>query len=225
MRGRRKSLLICGSALVVLLFVCSLWMRTNPTPRVQLPKGLSIKAVLAQGDKPVPKGWYTIRSPGWSLAQSLSGPVIRYKLDNLLGRCREGVPNPPIDVDLRSNLAACSGHSGEIYLLAREFLPARYSDTLLWDEFSLGYRYGGTNRVRSIRDWVAINEAGIVENGVVAWRRKDNVPMVEGAELMEPYRTNQCAVIRDTRGVVKIVPLNCLRAYRDSGLIRLSAAE
>jgi hypothetical protein len=33
--------------------------------------------------------------------------------------------------------------------------------------------------------------------------------------------TNQCAVIRDVKGLVKIVPLEYLKAYVDAGLVTL----
>ena len=87
----------------------------------------------------------------------------------------------------------------------------------------MGYLYGGTSKVRSIRGWIALNEAGLVQNGVIAYRKKHPPPpMVPGVAVNEPFRTNQCAIIRDTTGVVKVVPLDYLRAYSEAGLVTFS---
>jgi len=219
MTARQISLLVLSGALIVGCFVWGLCLR-NPAPRVQLPKGVSLRTVLAEGNLHVPKGWHTIRKRTLTLAQSLSWRNVRYRLNNMLGRGYNPVLNPPKAVWLPYNLSECSELSGDIYLLAKELLPDGYDDH--WPEqLDLGYTYGGTNRVRRARDWIAANEAGIVENGVVAEREKVPRPTGIGEALSEPYRTNLCAVIRDSKGIVKIVPLNCLRAYRDGGLIRL----
>jgi len=221
MKPGRKILLIGGVLLGAQLLICGFWAQTNPRPQLQLPAGISLQAALDHGAHHEPKGWYTNHFVRFSFAQQLSGSMIRFRFQNLLGHCSMPVPNPPGAVDMRSNLADCSTLTGETYLLARELFPDNYSDDWPGIDFNLSYKYGGSNRVRTAREWVALNETGIVENGVVALRKKNPLPTTIGEPLMEPYQTNVCAVIRDARGVVKIVPLSCLRAYSEAGLIRL----
>ena len=220
MTARRIGLLILAGTLIVAWLVWALCL-LSPAPRLRLPKGVSLRTVLAEGNPRVSTGWYTNRSQTLTSSHSLSWPIIRRRLDDMLGRSRHPVPNPPKTVWLPYNLSECSELSGDTYLLAKELLPEGYDDNSPPYQLDLGYTYGGTNRVRRARDWIAANEAGIAENGVVANREKVPRPTGIGEALTEPYRTNLCAVIRDSRGTVKIVPLNCLRAYRDGGLIRL----
>jgi len=129
-----------------------------------------------------------------------------------------------------ANLAECSNYSAETYLLAKELFPKElfpedYSDGWPYREGNLGFIYGGVGGVRRTRDCIALKEAGLVKNGVVVWRKIKPAPTQLGAYLTEPFLTNQCAIIRDTRGIVKVVPLDYIRAYSDAGLITLKNVQ
>jgi hypothetical protein len=51
------------------------------------------------------------------------------------------------------------------------------------------------------------------------------LPQQRGVMTTEYLPTNQCAVIRDVKGVVKIVPVEYLKAYADAGLITLPTGK
>lgn len=79
--------------------------------------------------------------------------------------------------------------------------------------------HGGTNEVRHARDGIAAIEEGIVKDGVYVYRLK---LQPRGRVLTEAFLTNQCAVIRDTKGIVTILPVQYLRRYADAGLVRFA---
>jgi hypothetical protein len=119
-------------------------------------------------------------------------------------------------------LGECFQVSGERYLLAKEFIwevsPPQGRDsnwTFLW------FVWGGTNQPRHARDLVALTEEGMLKSGIFGMRMKWSRPQQQGVMTREYFPTNQCAIIRDVEGQVKIVPLEYLKAYADAGLVTL----
>lgn len=215
---KRSALLGTGALGVLALWVC--WVSPNRPPAAQLPKGVSLAEALRRGGEQAPKGWYTNwTGPRHRFMWPITWPMFRFEMKQLLGRCPMVIPNPARDLDLRYNLADCSRYSGETYLLAKELFPDGYADSWPHLDFNLAYQCGGTNQPRRLRDWIAANEAALVRNGVIGLRKKNPLPTAMGVDLNEPFITNQCAIIRDCKGIVKIVPLDYLRAYKDAGLL------
>jgi hypothetical protein len=85
----------------------------------------------------------------------------------------------------------------------------------------LYFIWGGTNQLRHARDVVALTEQGILKSGIFGMRVKWSLPQQGGVTTIEYLPTNQCAVIRDVKGLVKIVPVEYLKAYVDVGLVTL----
>ncbi|HUR46683.1 MAG TPA: hypothetical protein VMZ27_12470 [Candidatus Saccharimonadales bacterium] len=203
----------------VLLFCVWQAIRSDP-PSVLLPNNVSLDEVLRGGTEHPPMGWHVIRYTKYSLKEEFTLRRLRFRIEDSLGQANMGVPNPARDIELTMALADCSSHTGENYLLAKELIPAPYIYGS--NGFCLGFMFGGTNQAR-VRDWALLHEQQIARNGVISHRDKQPKPTALGVPRQEPFLTNQCAVIRDTKGVVKIIPLNCLRAYKDAGLIKLPA--
>jgi len=228
MTPRKRIALICTAGLG-LLVAWGFWPNPNHCSSVQLPDGISFPGILHRETALQPRGWYTNKFSPFTIRQGLRHGVftvvVRFKIQELLGRSSMGVPNPAREVDMRANLADCSSHSGETYLLARELFPEGYSDNWPSLDFNLGYVYGGSNRVRHVRDWIALNEVGLVRNGVISYRKKQPLPTAIGEALEEPFATNWCAIIRDAKGFVKVIPLDCLPAYTQAHLVRLPKTD
>jgi hypothetical protein len=91
--------------------------------------------------------------------------------------------------------------------------------TFLW------FVWGGTNQPRHARDLVALTEEGILKNGIFGMRMKWSRPQQQGVITRDYFPTNQCAVIRDVKGLVKIVPLEYLKTYVDTGLVTLPSSR
>jgi hypothetical protein len=123
-------------------------------------------------------------------------------------------------------LGECFQISGEKYLLAKEFVwevsppPVQGSDWTF-----LGFVWGNTNQVRHAREIVALTEEGILKSGIFGMRLKWSLPQQHGVMTIEYLPTNQCAIIRDVTGLVKIVPIDYLKAYADAGLVTLLNRE
>jgi hypothetical protein len=75
--------------------------------------------------------------------------------------------------------------------------------------------------LRHAREVVALTEQGILKSGIFGMRMKWSLPQQQGVMTKEYLSTNQCAVIRDVKGLVKIVPIEHLKAYVDAGLVTL----
>jgi hypothetical protein len=197
-------------------------------PSVQLPDGVSLAEILRSGKNETPKGWQTNKyclggRPAQDLIilaprerASLLFESIRYKVHEMLGRTLARVPTSPRVDYVTPRLGECFGVSGEKYLYAKEFglevSPYKTED----DWKFLGFVWGGTNQLRHARDWTALIENGIRQNGIFGIRPNDGQLPIE---ILGP--TNQCAIIRDTKGLVKILPLDCVKGYVDAGLVRL----
>jgi hypothetical protein len=139
---------------------------------------------------------------------------MRYEAQELAGQNLHKVPNPP-DVDyVTPRLGECYDTSGEKYLYAKE---------LGWENgFSfLGFVWGGTNQPQHARDRITLIEDGIRKNGIFGMRLGWSSPKRLGPPTIEYFPTNQCAIVRDTKGLVKILPLDCLQSYVDAGLVKL----
>jgi hypothetical protein len=146
---------------------------------------------------------------------------ILYGTHEMLGRSLCKAPNPPVVDFVTPRLGECFQTSGEKYLLAKEIYwevsdPPQQQPG--YESTFLSFVWGGTNQPRNVRDRVVLIEDGILKNGIFGMRLVLGGPRDEPPEY---FRTNRCAVIRDRRGLVKIVPLDCLKAYVDAGLVRL----
>jgi|WetSurMetagenome_2_1015567.scaffolds.fasta_scaffold434448_2 hypothetical protein len=51
------------------------------------------------------------------------------------------------------------------------------------------------------------------------------LPDGRGVNTTHYLSTNQCAVIPDVKGLVKILPIEYLKAYADAGLVTLPSSE
>ncbi len=121
---------------------------------------------------------------------------IRNEFHEMLGRTLARVPTSHRVDYVTPRLGECFGVSGEKYLYAKEFglevSPYKTEDRWTF----LGFVWGGTNQLRHARDWTALIENGIRQNGIFGIRLKDGrLPL----EILGP--TNQCAIIRDTKGL------------------------
>jgi hypothetical protein len=137
---------------------------------------------------------------------------------DLLGKTLERAPSRPTVDHLLPRLSECSDVSRERYLLAKELVwqvgnppPALAGSTFL------GFMWGGTNQLRHARDRITLIEDGLLKRGVFGLQLNMSSGTVAGYFL-----TNRCVIVRDTKGLVKIVPLEHLKAYVDSGLVSLS---
>jgi hypothetical protein len=72
---------------------------------------------------------------------------------------------------------------------------------------------------------VALTEEGILKSGIFGTRWKGSQAQQQGPRTREYLPANQCAVIRDVKGLVKIVPLEYLKAYVDAGLVTLPRGD
>jgi hypothetical protein len=68
-------------------------------------------------------------------------------------------------------------------------------------------------------------EDGILMNGIFGKHLTWSLPGQRGALTAEYLHTNRCAVIRDARKLVKIVPIDFLKSYVDAGLVSISIRE
>ena len=227
--ARLKRLLpICVIALGLGLVMRSVWPSPAFVSSIRLPKGVSLAQVLAADKGKPPGGWHTNiycrgdmprpsgRSPSYFME------AIRYRVHEALGRTLCRVPNPPRCDFVTPRLGECFQISGEKYLLAKEFgwevspPPGPESDWTF-----LCFVWGDTNQLRHAREVVALTEEGILKSGIFGMRMKWSLPQQQGVMTKEYLPTNQCAVIRDLKGLVKIVPIEHLKAYVDAGLVTL----
>ncbi len=156
----RRILVISVTVLGVGLAFWSLWPFSQPS--VQLPDGVSLAQVLANGKNQPPMGWHTNRyclgglPPVYLDARERTKLVLermRYEAHELAGQNLHKVPNPP-DVDyVTPRLGECYDTSGEKYLYAKE-LGCENGFSLL------GFVWGGTNQVRHAQDRITLIEDG-----------------------------------------------------------------
>ena len=149
---------------------------------------------------------------------------LHYRIRELQGRSMMRIPNPPRSEYLPARLSECSQISGEQYLLAGELFSEPTPSDQPFDHM-LGFWYGGTNEVRYARDWISAVERGIALNGIFEYRIRLPPPHQRGKPSTECFPTNSCAIIRDSKGIVKIVPIQFLRRYADAGLVRLPSPQ
>ena len=208
---RRKAIFYCVAGIVAAMLLFWVFRGTRNHPcTILLPENVSLTDALRMGTGQPPKGWETNRFTRYSLREQFTVWRMKFLIQDFFGRGTMPVPNPPRGVELTMALADCSCHSGETYLLAKELIPVPY--VYGSNGFCLGFMFGGTNQAKRVRDWALLHEEHIARNGVIANRDKQPKPTALGVPQEEPFLTNQCAVIRDTKGVVKIIPLNCLRS-------------
>ena len=210
-----------------------LWPAKENRPLVRLPAGVSLGVVLRDGKREPPKGWHTniySRSDRPDPTMEVRDRVefeaqrVRYEVHEILGKSLTSVPNAPTLDYLEPRLGECFHTSGEVYLIAKEFFEEDRGSTNQGPDWTfLGFVYGGTAQPRHARDRIAMIEDGIVGNGVIAFRLKWSSSGQRGAPQVERLRTNQCALVRDTKGMVKLVPLDHLRSYRDAGLVHIQS--
>lgn len=214
------------------LILWNLWPSTAFVPSVRLSQGVSLAQAMRTDKSQSPMGWHTniychagvAMSRGWSPSLLVEG--IRYRAHEALGWTLCRVPNPPRCDFVTPRLGECFQITGEKYLLAKEFVwevsqpPGQNSDWTF-----LCFVWGGTNQVRHAREVAALTEEGILKSGIFAMRMKWSLPQQRGVMTPEYLPTNQCAVIRDVKGLVKIVPVEYLKAYADAGLVTLPSAR
>lgn len=233
MKRRKRATLFCIAALGLAAVLWQLWLAKAPGPLIRLPRGVSLARALRDGKSGQPKGWatniYCLRASSTLIKDLVHSPkdlaMQRLRLEvqarvlELRGRLPLPGPNPP-EVDyLTPRLGECSYASGEKYLLAKElFWEVDEPAIKASPDISLCFVWGSTNGLGHARDRTLLIEEGIVSNGIFGAR-------MAGGAFTELFLTNQCAIIRDTRKLVKIVPLDCLRAYADAGLVRLPATK
>jgi len=233
-RCRRVSAL-CVLVLGLVLLIWGFWAARAFVPSIRLPAGVTLAEVLHNGSNESPKGWYTnvycqegrpAVAVGLIDQAKLMLESILYGTHEMLGRSLCKAPNLPVVDFVTPRLGECFQTSGEKYLLAKEFNWEFYWEVRGPPQQQPGYEstflsfvWGGTNQPRHARDRVALIEDGILKHGIFG------MPLALGSQqevkTSEYFRTNRCAVIRDTKGLVKIVPLDCLKAYVDAGLVRL----
>ena len=228
MKSSRRVLTFCTISFGVGLVLLCLWQVPSFEPSVQLPDGVSLAEILRSGKNEARKGWQTNQyclggRPALDLTilascerASLRFEKIRYEVHEMLGRTLVRVPTSPRVDYVTPRLGECFYVSGEKYLYAKEFglevSPYKTEDSSAF----LGFVWGGTNQLRHARDRAALIEDGIRQNGIFGIRlNQGQLPM----QILGP--TNQCAIIRDTKGLVKILPLDCVKGYVDAGLVRL----
>jgi hypothetical protein len=219
---RRRDSVLCVMGLGLGLLIWSLWAARAFVPSVRLPEGVSLAEALHNGSSESPKGWHTnvyCQEGRPAVAVGLVNQAmlvvdrILYGTHEMLGRSLCKAPNPPVVDFVTPRLGECFQTSGEKYLLAKEIYwevsdPPQQQPG--YESTFLSFVWGGTNQPRNARDRVVLIEDGILKNGIFGMRLAP-----------EYFRTNRCVVIRDTRRLVKIVPLDYLKAYVDAGLVRL----
>jgi hypothetical protein len=227
---KRISALCAGILGLALLMVC-LWPAADYRLSVRLPHGVSLAEALRDGKREPPKGWHTnlywqagqpIRFQTFHDRTQFAVDKLQYQIHEWLGQSLARVPNQPTVDYVTPRLGECFDTSGEKYWLAKEFHWEVDRPSLQGSKFAfLGFNWGGTNQPRHARDRIVLIEEGIVNHGIFGIHLKWSLPEQRGVRTMEHFPTNQCAIIRDTRGVVKIVPLDYLKAYADAGLVTL----
>lgn len=228
-----QAFVICGAGLCMILLVWRLWPTSEYRPFIRLPAGRTLDQVLQNGQFAIPKGWHTNiycrgRKPALNLNLTdrtrLFFEGVRGQVHECLGTTLWQGPSQRIVETLTPRLGECFQASGEIYLVAKEFgwevdKPVEQGSDFIY----LCFVFGGTNQLRHARDWVTVVEEGIARDGLLGRRLQWSLPNHRGKMTAEFLSTNQCAVIHDTPGLVKIVPLDCLRAYGEAGLVNLSS--
>jgi hypothetical protein len=229
MAAHKQILAFCVMALALGLALWSSRPGRTFVPSIRLPQGVSLAEVLRAGKTEPPKGWHTniychrhLVPLRMRLDPAVLREEIRYRVHEVFGPTLCRAPNTPTCDFVTPRLGECFQVSGERYLLAKEFIwevgfptgqDSRF--TFLW------FVWGGTNQPRHARDRVALTEEGILKSGIFGMRMKWSRPQQQGVMTREYFPTNQCAIIRDAPGLVKIVPLEYLQAYVDAGLVRL----
>jgi hypothetical protein len=231
MAPHKRTSVLCAGMLGLALLIWCLWPAADYRPSVRLPPGVSLAEALREGKRDPPKGWHTnifsqvgrpipfltFRDRLQSAANKLS-----YHIHDWLGRSLARIPSQPVVDYVTPRLGECFDTSGERYWLAKEFHWEVDSPEVQSPEFAfLGFVWGGTNQLRHARERIVLIEDGIVQSGIFGVHLKYSEPGLRGARTIEYFPTNRCAVVRDTRGVVKIVPLDYLKAYADAGLVTL----
>jgi hypothetical protein len=151
---------------------------------------------------------------------------IRYEAHELTGQTLNTAPSQPVVDYITPRLGECFDTSGEKYLYAKEFGWEVNTARSKENEFAfLGFVWGGTNQPQNARDRITLIEDGIRKNGIFGMRLGWSSPKRLGAPTIEYFPTNQCAIVRDTKALVKILPLDCLKSYADAGLVKLPNAK
>jgi len=231
--GLHKQIAVaCFIALGFGLALWGLWPNSPYVASVRLPEGVSLAEALRVGKSGPPKGWstniYCQGSSGMRFNRDLSGLVerIRYGVHEVSGRTLYRAPNPPRPDYVTPRLGECYQISGEKYLLAKEFVWEVDQPEGQRPDFTfLGFVWGATNQLRRARDIVSVTEDGILKDGIFGKRLKWSLPQQRGVMSTEYLPTNRCAIIRDVKGLVKIVPIEYLKAYADAGLVMLTTRE
>lgn len=225
----RRRTLVGGLAVLgcgVLLW--SMWPGAAFVPSVRVPEGMSVGEALQAGKSELPKGWTTNTVPrgrlglqgGFLTCAQVLVAQARAGMYELAGRTLDRAPGSPTVDHLLPRLSECSVVSGEKYLLAKEFVrQAGNRAPTIADSVFLGFVWGGTNQLRHARDRITLIEDGILKHGVFEFRL--NVSPGTMGSVADYFPTNRCVIIRDTKGLVKIVPVEHLKAYVNSGLVRL----
>jgi hypothetical protein len=227
---KRTSVLCVGMLALALLIWCW-WPAADNRPSVRLPPGVSLAEALRDGKREPPKGWHTnIYGQGGQPIQfatfrdraQFAVYKLQYQIHEWLGRSLARVPSQPTVDYVTPRLGECFDTSGEKYWLAKEFHWEVDRPRLQSPEFAfLAFVWGGTNQLRHDRERVSLIEDGIVNHGIFGIRLTWSLPAQHGVRTTEYFPTNRCAIIRDIPGMVKIVPLDYLKAYADAGLVAL----
>jgi hypothetical protein len=223
----RRVLAFCATVLVCGLLVLVLHSSATLITSLQVPEGMTLDEAMRNGKVESPEGWTTNSVPheerrdlklGFHLRTQILFEGVRTEICDVLGQTLYRAPNPPRIEHLLPRLSECSEISGETYLLAKELVWQIYNPgPPKTDSTFLGFIWGGTNQPRSAMDWTRLIEDGILRNGVFGMRLN-----LSSGKVLEYSCTNRCAIVRDTKGLVKIVPIDCLKAYIDAGLVRIS---
>lgn len=228
----KRTLAVCFLVPALGLMMICFWPGPAFKPSIRLPPGVALAEVLHSGKGDSPKGWHTNiycledGRRGTKLSPATLRGSFRHWLHEVRGQTLWRAPNPPAGDFLTPRLGECFQASGEKYLLAKEFVWEVSSPVQQNSEFTfLYFVWGGTNKLRHARDVVGFIEDGILKSGISGIRFKWSLPQQRGVRIQEYLPTNQCAVIRDVKGLVKIVPLDNLKAYLDAGLVTLPNRE
>jgi hypothetical protein len=232
MRSRRKMGIALGVA--VGLGVAAWWLGRSGSfaPSIQLPPGVALEEALKSGKAGTPLGWetnlYCLTPHRWPESVGLGERLgylkerFRERLHEMAGSTLHRAPGRPIVDFVDSRLGECFDVSGEKYLLAKEFKRDLWPPAQPGLDFRyLGFIWGGTNHLRHARDRIQLIERSMVQNGIFGLRLNDPVSHHRLGLTTDYFRTNRCAIVRDQPGVVKLVPLEYLRAYCDAGLVKI----
>lgn len=216
----------------VALLLWNLWPKAAFVPSIRLPQGVSLTEVLRDGKSEAPRGWHTNiycraqqRQAGFHPLETLQSfrRGIQDFIQEMRGLTLATAPGSPAVDYVTPRLGECFQTSREKYLMARELvwevgLPAEKGAEYTF----LGFVWGGTNQLRHARDRIAVIENGLLTSGIFGMRMTWALPQQRGAMTIQYLPpANRCAVIRDVKGLVKIVPLDYLKAYTDAGLVTL----